>query len=58
MTLDYFLVTFQSIMDLIFSGILSLAHYLVTVYGALVAFCVYTGYFPGQGARSNCTHQP
>ena len=43
-TLDYFLITTQSILDLIFSGVLNSAQYIINTITSLVSFCFFSGF--------------
>ena len=43
-SLDYFLVTYQSIVDLIFTGVLGCLDYFLDLWYTLFAFCVYGGF--------------
>ena len=42
---DYFLITMQSVFDLIFSGVLILIRYLMEMWEIVLAFCYSGGFF-------------
>ncbi|XP_075264826.1 uncharacterized protein LOC142356978, partial [Convolutriloba macropyga] len=44
-SLDYFLVTYQSGIDFIFTGFVGLGDYLISIWYSLFTFCLYGGFF-------------
>ena len=43
--LDFFLVTYQSGMDLVFTGVLGIIDYFLDIWFSLFNFCHYAGFF-------------